>query len=174
MNNEARMKQAKRAYELGRLRSAARVLFLIVPLALFSMFTSTNVFFASLTGSILAGAAIAFLWRGQTLGHGVMPGIWAGVLAFTMHFAADAAGLPHKGLIGSAVCLASGLMGGIVLGVLLTKRHTLSRISLGIGIGIATLVTVLGCAPLGPSVLFHVVLALAITGFSFLLLSRAQ
>src|SRR5262245_50078837 len=75
---------SRRAYEGGRLRGALRTGVWVLPLAATAVLPcQTGVTGCALTGALFA-VVVALLWRGQTAGRAVMPGLMAGLVALAL------------------------------------------------------------------------------------------
>jgi hypothetical protein len=111
-------KRARRAYELGRLRFAARVAFVVVPVALAALALGAPWEEALCLTGALSVAGIWLRWRGRDIGASVLPGILAGAVPLLASGVVTLAG-------GSCTALASpcgglsvlaGLTAGLVVG----------------------------------------------------------
>ncbi|MDY7226967.1 hypothetical protein [Hyalangium rubrum] len=73
-------RRARRVYELGRLRFAARLAFVVVPVALAAVALGAPWPEAFCLTGILSGAGIWLRWRGRDVGSSVLPGVLAGAV----------------------------------------------------------------------------------------------
>jgi hypothetical protein len=148
-----------RAYELGRLRAAARIAVYLVPVALLCVLETREREHCACLGVLLLAGSIWLRWRNRRGMENVTTGLLAGSVPM---FASLALGrlfpMCHSaGLLSActAVLVATGACAGIWIGL----RGTRSRAelaSVGVATGIALLTGSLGCIGLGMSSLFAV------------------
>ena len=152
VNREQLTVGALRAYELGRLRAAARATAYVVPVALLCAMTTGEREECACLGFVIVGASMFLRWRHRSGGESVTTGILAGSAPLL-------AGL----LIGriepdcndyalaswcTAACLAVGVAAGAWAGARALRQHA-SFASWLTSIAIALLVASLGCIGLG-------------------------
>lgn len=144
--------RARRAYERGRakraLALAAPVLLMVAAAALLGSRRSTFV----PGGLALLGTSWFFLWRGQTLGRAVLPGVLAGVAPLVLALAARSYGHLCTGDRCMSLCIPACSLGGLVAGALIarTARDTPHRGRFIVGAStLAVLVGALGCSCVG-------------------------
>ena len=145
-------RRARRAYELGRLTVAVRVLAAVGLLTAIALLASPARTWMWLTTSALAMTTVGLRWHSRVGGDDVMAGMQAGVLPLLMDVSfCRVLGCPTGTLASSygALCMAVGALSGIWIG-----RHAARATAFGpmrwIGtLAVAALVTALGCADLG-------------------------
>lgn len=112
--------RARRAYEWGRLRIALRVTWYVVPLVAVSLIACSVPARTIATGVLLFLIAVGMRWRGGVHGRAVMPGLVAGLGAFSAPLLATAvAGLPGvaPGSVLDIAYFAGGAITGCLIGV---------------------------------------------------------
>ncbi|MEW5855744.1 MAG: hypothetical protein AB2A00_43620, partial [Myxococcota bacterium] len=72
--------RARRAYELGRLRSACTVLLYVLPMVVISLGFAGSPAQTLVVGAALATVAVLFRWRGMVWTECVSAGLLAGAL----------------------------------------------------------------------------------------------
>jgi hypothetical protein len=143
-------RRARRAYELGRLRAASRILWLLVPLVTLAAAIGRRTELCSCVGAVLVGAAVFARWRGRALGdaltHGVLVGAFVTVTGLSMN--ALLARCSDESLVSlcGVICALSGIIGGYSL-FRLSGRVEVSRVGKHLSIAIATVgvTALLGC-----------------------------
>ena len=164
-----------RAYELGRLRSAARASWFLVPVALLCALETGAAETCACVGTLLLAASVFFRWRSRRGTESVRDGLIAGSLPLAAglvvaRIAPNCAGAPLVSAC-TAVCLAIGLPAGIWLGTraargVATVPHVLAAA------GIAALAGSLGCVGLGVAGIAGTALGLFIGSASGALAAR--
>jgi hypothetical protein len=112
-------RRAQRAYELGRLRAAGRVLWWLGPTVVLATLVARRVEMCSCIGGIVVVATIFARWRGRATGDAVTHGVFVGALV-------GAAGLGTNTLLKAcpdqgassfcgALCAVAGAVGGYAL-----------------------------------------------------------
>lgn len=142
--------RARRTYEIGRVRDASATLVVVAPLTAFSLVGCGTPAATIALGALLAVAAVAFAWRGQSLGHAVWPGLLAGIVPFTVPFLCRVTGHACFGgacLLLPLACIGGGIAAGIALGLHLARANRLA--SIPAAALLAALAGSLGCALVG-------------------------
>lgn len=156
--------QARAAYERGRLRAALPAGAIVLTLAVIAVVLGETPMLESGIGLTAAGLAAWMGWRGESPGKGVLPGIVAGAIGFTVPLLARAAGLVSLGCGGTAACIASTAAGGLVAGVLLARLTRADALpTLVWGLGLASIIAAQTCVGLGFAGLIAMVGAAALT-----------
>ena len=149
---QAAFLRAERAYELGRVRRAAAFAAPLVALALIAACLGARPVTAACVGAVLLATAGVFLWRGQTLGRSVFPGVIAGLVPLALAVGARSYGHVCTGTECVSLCIPACTAGGLVAGLLIarTARHAASRGQFLLGASaLALLVGALGCSCVG-------------------------
>jgi hypothetical protein len=111
--------RARRAYELGRLRAAGRVLWWLAPVVLAAALIGRRVELCSCIGGLLVLATVFSRWRGRALGdavtHGVVVGAFVTVVGLGMHAVLQECVDEAIGSVCGALCALSGAIGGYAL-----------------------------------------------------------
>src|SRR5450755_124873 len=139
------------AYEIGRLQMAARILWLLLPLAALCLTISYRPQVCLIVGVALSLAALALRWRDRAGVEQVKLGLIAGVFPLTMALLVGRfetiAGRP---LGCTAICVASALAAGMWLGMRVAERRQRINALLSV-VAIACATASLGCLNLGIS-----------------------
>lgn len=158
--------RARRAYEMGRLRSALPSLALAVPMVGLSIVLCDRPTASAGCGLALAAVLLAAAWRGQPFARGARAGLVAGLgplllpMATCFHLCAGGVCL-----LAPTACVVAALAGGAALG--LYARHRLpggpdAGGYLSAAMAVAALVGSLGCVIAGVSGIVGMVAGLAI------------
>lgn len=142
------LKEAHRAYELGRLSAACRVGFVVVPVAAICAWETGAVARTLTLAAALWGLAIALRWRVHG-GFGVVSsGLWAGAgpVAAALAVCRFAPACPPD--VAVAVCGLAGLLSGSVIGRGLADTPRRRTQWFGAA-AVAGLLASLGCLALG-------------------------
>jgi hypothetical protein len=144
----------QRAYERGRLRSAARALWVLVPVVLVCALETRAGETCACLGFLLVGATMFLRWRDRRGTHAATAGIEAGLLPLVVGLVVrrlnpSCADAPLWSLC-TGLCLGFGLPSGLLLG-LRAGRGNWGAASTGMALSIAVLVASLGCVGLGLS-----------------------
>lgn len=155
-----------RAYELGRLRSAMRAAWLLVPVALVCTLETRAVDSASsepclCIGVLLLGTAVFFRWRSREGAESVRDGLLAGALPLLTGLLLGRIGSPDAPLISlsTAACAVLGLLSGLWLGQRSARRQVRLTSWLTAAL-VSALAASLGCIALGVPALAAVTLGL--------------
>ncbi len=144
--------RAERAYEIGRARRAATLSVPLLAFAVVAVCLGARPLAACCVGVMLLGVAWFCLWRGQTLGRAVFPGVVAGLVPLALAVGAQSCGHVCTGTQCVSLCIPACTIGGVVAGLLIARssRHVSSRGAFLAGASaIAILVGSLGCACVG-------------------------
>ena len=141
--------QARRAYELGRLRTALRLGLFVPLLTALSICGCGSVLGSLVCGGLLAPVVVFFGWKGQGLGRAVLPGVLAGLAPFTIALGAGLSG--HACATGGWCTFFIGacLIGGFVAGLFVASAARGSIRQLLAGALLAGLTGSLGCLVAG-------------------------
>lgn len=166
MNSSQLKLQAKKAYELGRLKAAFKFLWVIVPVVVLSACTCGEVGLPLIVGCVLGLTVVALKWRGEEYGFSVGPGLLAGVVAFSIPLVMHLLGICCRTNLEIVFCAISGILGGIIVGRVVGKSNRKHRItSLLVGLLIAGITAVLGCISFEIGALMGLFAALAVAAF---------
>src|SRR5262245_2581517 len=116
--SETLLLRARRAYEGGRLASAAVRTAALAPLPAIALGTGCQPRTVLVAGSIFLAAALFCFWRGGDWRRGAIPGIAAGLVPLlTPTFIQAGAHACRVGTCGimTFACAAGGLLGGMLL-----------------------------------------------------------
>lgn len=150
---DPRRARARRAYELGRLRSAAWTALAVAPFVACALLASDDRASVSVLGAALYALAAALFFRGQVYGSAVGAGLVAGAapmlapLLFRKSGHCCIGGACWSGCM--IACFAGGLAAGLVIGWLAAKRPDRSARFWLAAASVATLTGSLGCAVSG-------------------------
>lgn len=149
---QAAFARAERAYEFGRARRAATFAVPLLALAVIATCLGARPLTAAGVGGLLLATAGVFLWRGQTLGRSVFPGVVAGLVPLALAVGARSYGHICTGTECVSLCIPACTAGGMVAGLLIarTARHAAARGPFLLGASaLALLVGALGCSCVG-------------------------
>lgn len=143
------VEQARRAYELGRVRRALRWALFVPALTALSCFNCGAAAGSLVCGALLSVLVVGLLWRGEQLGQVVLPGVLAGLAPFTL---AVCAGLGGHACAATGWCMffvATCLVGGLVAGLFVASASRGSWPEMVAGALLAGLTGALGCLVAG-------------------------
>ncbi|HVE83841.1 MAG TPA: hypothetical protein VND93_13375 [Myxococcales bacterium] len=152
-------RQARRAYEAGRLRKALSVAALSIPLLLLAVSCGAGAHLSCLLEVGLVAAVVALVWRGEGFGAGAVPGLLAGALPlagslglrYSVHGPAqhcDGCHVPFAACF--TATFAGGLLAGAVIAVAAARlRPEWRSRAIGSAALVAALAGSLGCAFFG-------------------------
>lgn len=152
VNREQLMASGLRAYELGRLRVAARAVLYLVPVSLVCALATGQREACGCLGVVLVAVSVLLRWRNRRGVESVTDGLVAGALPLLVgliaaRFLPDCASGPSVSGC-TAICLAAGLAAGAWIGVRgLRAQDRLPRGAAAVGV--AFLASSLGCIGLG-------------------------
>jgi hypothetical protein len=152
VNRDELKRGGLRAYEVGRLRTAARAAWVLVPVVLVCALATGAGETCACIGVLLLGASIFLRWRDRRGADSVRDGLVAGLLPLVAglivaRLAPDCADASLMSWC-TAVCLGVGIPSGAWLGSRLARDTATSATWLAAG-GVAVLAASLGCAGLG-------------------------
>jgi hypothetical protein len=158
--------RARRAYEMGRLRSALPAVALAVPMVGLSIVLCDRPTASAGFGLALVAILLATAWRGQPFERGARAGLVAGLgplllpMATCFHLCAGGVCL-----LAPTACIVAALVGGAALG--LHARHHISASPdagsfMVTALAVAALVGSLGCVIAGLSGIVGMVIGLAL------------
>ncbi len=143
-------RQTRKAYEVGRFKRALRILGIVVPLIAASLYVCGISELGCAIGALLAATSVGFLWRGEAWGRAVGPGLKGGIAAFLLPITLHAFGYCCRHDIETLVCVASGMLAGLVVGFVAIRGNSPHRTThLFCAGAIAALTASLGCLALG-------------------------
>jgi hypothetical protein len=168
-NREQLKRGGLRAYEVGRLRIAARAAWVLVPTVLVCALETGAGETCACIGVLLLGASIFLRWRDRRGVDSVRYGLLAGALPLVAglvvaRLAPSCAGAPLVSWC-TAVCLGVGIPSGVWLGSRLARGTATGATWLATG-GVAILAASLGCAGLGLAGLLGATAGLAVGAVS--------
>ena len=163
MENDSVKSQARKAYEIARIKMALPFGLIVIPLIYLSCVTCGSDKIPLTIGSILLFSVIIFKWRGLAFGKSVMPGLIAGAVAFSIPLLMHILEICCRNNLEVFFCVASGIFGGLVLSRLIVGQKEDRSKVLIFSLCISGLTATLGCASLGISAVFGLLLALIIS-----------
>jgi hypothetical protein len=154
-----------RAYERGRLRTAIRVAWLLVPVTLLCALATEAGEQCLCLGALLLGAALYLRWRDRQGVNAVSAGLIAGSLPLVAglalaHLSPASTNAPLWSTY-TAICLVVGIPSGMWLGIW-ASRGKFGVIGALTATGVAALAASLGCVELGIAGIAGAVVGLAI------------
>lgn len=141
--------RARRAYELGRLRWAMRVAWIVLPLVAISFAAVGGSPVSAATGALLLVTATALRWRGHASTAAVRAGLAAGLIPFALLLTLKCGGALC--MLGDCMthcarfCAFGGLAAGVLLAIRARAHHTHVVEFLAAASTIAALTGLLGC-----------------------------
>ena len=158
-----------RAYELGRLRSAMRAAWLLVPVAVLCTLETRVVDDAAsepclCIGVLLLGVSVFFRWRSRQGAESVRDGLLAGALPLLAGLLLGRLAPPGSidtqlFSLSTAACVLLGIPSGVWLGQRSARRQV--RLTSGLTAAlVSVLAASLGCIALGTSALVGVIVGL--------------
>lgn len=156
------LERARSAYEVGRWKMAARVLAIVVPVAILCIVLSGRPV-VSLGLAILLGATVVMLrWRNRQGLRVANVGLTAGILPLTAGVLISQLGLVSP-VMCMSICIGSGLLAGLWAGYALggTRTGAIDWMTVGV---VAVVTAFLGCIDLGTDMLVAVTLSLIGSG----------
>lgn len=164
-----------RAYEFGRLRSAARAAWILIPTTIVCAIETGSSEVCACIGVLLLGVAIFFRWRNRqgsiTVRNGLIAGgapLIAGL--FIARLAPSCVGAPLASLC-TAVCLVIGSSSGVWLGIQIAQRRSGAANWLT-ACGISVLAASLGCVRLGVAGVLGVAIGVLMGSAASVMLSK--
>lgn len=177
VNREELKRAGLQAYEIGRIRSALRAAWVLVPAVLVCALETGAGESCACLGALLLSTSFYLRWRDRRGADLVHKGLLAGALPLlagllVSRVAPGCAGAPLISLC-TALCLATGIASGVWLGTRLVRGTAPGSAWLAAS-GVAVLAASLGCVGLGLAGLVGVCLALLLGAASAKLLFRAS
>ena len=163
-----------RAYEIGRLRAALRVLLVLVPAVLVCAFEDRTREPCICVGVLLLGVSVWLRWRDRSGVEAVSTGLWAGGLPLVLGLVLGRLGVHCGSEELASYCWGfSGLFGLVAGGIIVAREARQRSRSSGIAAAaaISILAATLGCLRLGIASVLAVALG-TIVGAVFRLRSR--
>lgn len=165
VNRDELKRGGLRAYEMGRLRVAARAAWVLVPAVLVCALETRAGETCVCLGVLLLAASIFLRWRDRRGAESVRVGLVAGLLPLVtgLVVARLAPNCAHASVASwcTAVCLGVGLPSGFWLGSRLARGTATTATRLASG-GVAIVAASLGCVGLGVAGLFGATAGLAV------------
>ena len=121
-NEETLLKNAKHAYERGRLRAAWPALLPVGILVIISLALGAYTAGTLVMGALLAMAMVGASWRGQSLGRGARTGAFVGLVPFGAGLSVTKLGHCCLGAVCYDLCLPLCVGGGLAAGALIAWR----------------------------------------------------
>lgn len=150
VDRENLLHRARRAYELGRWKMAARVLAIVIPVAVLCGALSQRPM-ACLGLAVLLGATLVVLrWRNRQSLRVANVGLTAGLLPLSAGVLLSQLGTLSSPILCMAICIGSGLLAGAWAGYALRGTRAGVADSLVV-VTVALTTALLGCIDLGPS-----------------------
>ena len=157
--------RARRAYEGGRLTSAAVRTLALVPLPVIGLGCGCQPRTVVLAGSIFLASVFFCFWRGGDFRRGAIPGIAAGLVPLltptVLQAGAHACQVGTCGMMTYA-CAAGGLLGGALLAWLAPFPRSSNTLSFVVACSVAGLAGAIGCMAYGAIGLAVMVAGLAV------------
>jgi hypothetical protein len=170
--------RARRAYELGRLRRAARAAFGVAPMLALSLVVYQQALVTVLAGAALLLLAVGFGWWGQAPGRAVWPGLLAGSAPLVLPFALRASGYCCIGGVCWSVCMlgciAGGAFAGAALGIASSAESEQRWQFLASATSLAAIAGVLGCALVGAAGITGMALAIVLSSLPLAALAQRR
>lgn len=164
------------AYELGRLRLGLRAALFVIPMIGITLLANQQHEIPLIMGGLLLILAIGLLWRGETYGRAVMPGLLAGAAPLLLPLVLRAGGHCCFGGACWSVCMlgciGGGLVTGVVLGLASAAQPQQRWTFLGTAMLIAGVAGMLGCLIVGAAGILGMTLALLVSSSTVALASR--
>ncbi len=176
-SDSERIAGARRAYEWGRVRFSLRITWYILPLVVVSLMACAVPERTIATGILLLLVAVGMRWRGGVYGRAMMPGLLAGLGAFSAPLVASAIeslpGATLGSILGPAYFV-GGAVTGCVVGVRASRLETdEGRFLLSAGL-VAALTGSLGCVLGGAGGVLGMLLGILVAMPPVYLLVRAR
>jgi hypothetical protein len=163
VDRENLLQRARHAYEIGRWKMAARVLAIVVPLAILCIVLSGRPA-VSLGLAVLLGASVVVLrWRNRQGLRVANVGLTAGLLPLAVGVLISQLSGAMSPVACMSLCVGSGLLAGLWAGYALggTRAGAIDWMTVGL---VAVVTAFLGCINLGADMLVAVSLSLIGSG----------
>lgn len=162
VDREKLLERARSAYEIGRWKMAARVLAIVVPVAIVCIVLSGRPV-VSLGLAVLLGATVVVLrWRNRQGLRVANVGLTAGILPLAAGLLISQVGIVSP-VVCMSLCVGSGLLAGLWAGYALGGTHTGAIDWMTVCV-VAIVTAFLGCIDLGTDMLVAVTLSLIGSG----------
>ncbi|HEV8122052.1 MAG TPA: hypothetical protein VGQ67_13735 [Candidatus Polarisedimenticolia bacterium] len=147
----ALLRGARRSYELGRLDRGLRRALLLTPVLFLPVACCVEPAVNVLCGLGLVAAVAFCLWRGESWGRGILPGLASGTAPLLVPLAMHATGhVCHGGrCLMSSWCVLAGVAGGVVLGLFARRLRDAGGEGLVAASLVAGLLGSVGCLAYG-------------------------
>ena len=170
--------RARRAYELGRVRLAAKAAGAALLIAALAAALGRPPFLTAALGAALAVAAAALVFRGRASGRAVWTGLCAGSGAMLLPLGLATAGCRMFGDACMRFCLPACVAGGLAMGFALAtvarRQEQGEGEFLAGGAAVAALTASLGCTLAGAGGILAMALGTVLAGAPVWLAARAQ
>jgi hypothetical protein len=141
--------EAMRAYEVGRIRFAARVAFIVVPLTLISAWETDALLECGLAGASLLAVTMGMRWWHRRGVEAASAGLSTGVIPTLAALAVCRFAPSCPPGVALGLCLSAGLVSGAVVGRAAIRRSTAPWQHWAAIAVVAALTATLGCIGLG-------------------------
>ncbi len=174
MHDMARVRwQARRTYELNRLRIASRVVAVVAPLTILSACETGAVVGTTLLGVSLLIVAIGLRWWHRIGIEATEIGLRTGGAATVVALAVCRLTPSMSPNVAMTLCVAAGFLAGALSGKTIARHATSDWHRLVLTIGVSALTAALGCVALGVGSLLGGSLAVGVAGAAASALRRA-
>lgn len=176
-DHAALIARARRAYEWGGLRAAARVVLFIVPMMLIAFHTCGQPWATVISGALLIALTVGLLWRGEEYGAAVAPGLVGGIVPLVLPLIFHGSGHPCVGDFCWTTSVPMSMVGGAVAGAVVAARA--ARIGrrraafIACGFAVAGCAGSLGCIYGGAAALLGLAGGVVVGSLPVLALARA-
>lgn len=147
--------EARRAYEIGRVRAALRVAPIVLLAAAAAALCGRPLGLTCALGALVLSLAVGLGWRGGAGGRAVPAGILAGIAAFALPIAVQTIGHLCLGDACMVLCQPACVVGGALAGALIALRAARESegelLFVAAAITLAGLLGALGCTLAGAS-----------------------
>lgn len=150
MDPDVLSSRARRAYELGRLRMAAQVAVLLLPIALLCVTNTTSREECACLATLLLALVIGLRWRDRRGVDAATTGLLAGIIPLVAGLLLTRWGPGFASSLLYVACGVAGLAGGFVLGVRAARRRA-GASAWFFSAAVALVAAALGCVGLGPA-----------------------
>lgn len=159
VDRENLLHRARRAYELGRWKMAARALAIVIPVAVLCGALSQRLAAAFGVAVLLGAMLVVLRWRNRQGVRVANVGFTAGLLPLSAGILMSQLGSMSSPIVCMSICVGSGVLAGSWAAYALRSTHTSAAGSLVVGT-VALATALLGCIDLATP--FLAALALAI------------
>lgn len=170
--------RARRAYELGRLRTALRVALYVVPMTLLSLIGCPRPVVNAILGLALLTATVGLLWRGQTYGRAASAGLLAGAAPMLIPMLVRNGGYCCVGgecwALCMEACIGGGFIAGGIVGMRAMSQHTSRGAFFAAALAIAALAGSLGCVMSGVAGVLGMTAGMLVSGTPLVIGARLR